>query len=75
MRTLTLPVDAPAAGKPAMGGVAEPERPYVADVGRTVNFPSGNVGRPPRQLEHVVGYAGFRPLTTPIESFINAPAA
>jgi len=54
-------------GQPPAGGVDEPERPYIADIGGTLAFPAGNVGRPAKCYAHVAGYKGFRPQATPFE--------
>ena len=51
-----------------MGGVGEPERPHIADVGGKVAFPPGQQGRPPKQFNYIAGYAGFRPINTPLAS-------
>ena len=56
------------AGLPAMGGVGEPERPHIADVGAVVPFPAGQKNRPPKQFNYIAGYAGFRPINTPLAS-------
>lgn len=52
-------------GHPIAGGVGDPGKPFIADTDARLPYPAGHVGRPHRSFSHVVGYAGYRPRTTP----------
>lgn len=52
-------------GQPPAGGIPDPGQPFNADVESKLVFPAGHIDRPQRLKTCVVGYAGFRPRTTP----------
>jgi len=52
-------------GKPAAGGIGDPNTPFNADTDKLLTYPAGHIERPPKLQVACTGYAGFRPRTTP----------
>jgi len=63
----------PAHGQPKAGGIGDPCTPFNVDTEKQLAYPAGHLGRPPKVTVANVGYAGYRPRTTPGQGW-DAPA-